>query len=73
MELLNEKIGSGGSAKLEFSSGKLILSGSYDEGALAGSLSLAVSSDALINEIEKRVPGIPAQILELLKVGLKAL
>lgn len=73
MELLNQKIGSGGSAKLEFTGGKLIISGSYDEGAVAGSMSLAVSSDALINEIEKKLPGIPAQLLELLKVGLKAL
>jgi hypothetical protein len=74
MELLNQKIGSGGNAKLEFSGGKLIVSGSYDEGSLSGNLSFAVSSDVLIDELKKVIPGtLDDQMFDLLKIALKAL
>jgi hypothetical protein len=73
MDIVKGAIGTVGSYDLSFAAGKLSISGALADGPVAGSLSLSVSTDAIIAAIEAKVGGTVAkEVLDALKLALDA-
>lgn len=72
MQIVDQKIGAAGEVKAELSGGALKLSASYSEGAIQSSLSVSVSSDVLVDQLEQKLSGqVAKEVLELIRVVLK--
>lgn len=72
-EIVSGQVGPETKYAVKFEGGKLVVSGGFDSKIFDAGLTLALDTDAVIDELAKAIPGqIDDAVLQLVKAALKA-